>query len=70
MGTRLLLTLPARLLADQRPDPGLRIVPAPEEIRPLEYRMAWHPRLDGDPGQRWLRYAIRAVTAELPEPAL
>jgi DNA-binding transcriptional LysR family regulator len=70
LGTRLILTLPARLLEEQRSDPGIRILPAPEEIRALRYRMAWHPRLDGDLGQRWLRDAIRAVTAELPEPAL
>jgi DNA-binding transcriptional LysR family regulator len=68
-GTRLILTLPARLLAEQHPDPGIRILPAPEEIRPLGYQMAWHPRLDDDLGQRWLRNAIRAVTSELPEPA-
>lgn len=68
LGTRLVLTLPARLLAEHRPDPGIRIVPAPEEIRPLHYQMSWHPRLDGDLGQRWLRDAIRTVTAELPEP--
>ena len=68
-GTRLVLTLPARLLPPQRPDTGIRILPAPEEIRPLHYRMAWHPRLDGDLAQRWLRDTVRAVTAELPEPA-
>ncbi|WP_435124941.1 LysR family transcriptional regulator [Actinacidiphila sp. bgisy144] len=68
-GTRLILTLPARLLAVQRPDPGVRILPAPEEVRPLGYQMAWHPRLDGDLGQRWLRNVIRTVTSELPEPA-
>ncbi|MFJ8827487.1 LysR family transcriptional regulator [Streptomyces sp. NPDC102467] len=67
-GTRLILTLPARLLAQQRPDAGIRILPAPEEIRPLQYQMAWHPRLDGDLGQRWLRDSVRAVAAELPEP--
>ncbi|MBO2456858.1 LysR family transcriptional regulator [Actinomadura violacea] len=67
-GTRLILTLPARLLAEQHPDPGIRILPAPEEIRPLGYQMAWHPRLDGDPAQRWLRNAIRAIASELPEP--
>ncbi|MFJ8823962.1 hypothetical protein ACIREE_19535 [Streptomyces sp. NPDC102467] len=42
-------------------------MPAPEETRPLHYQMAWHPRLDGDLGQRRLRDAIRAVTAELPD---
>jgi DNA-binding transcriptional LysR family regulator len=69
LGTRLIVTLPARLLAEQRPDPSIRILPAPEEIRPLHLRMAWHPRLDGDLGHRWLRDTVRAVTAELPEPA-
>ncbi len=59
---------PERLL-DQRTDPGIRILPAPEEIRPLSYQMAWHPRLDGDLGQRWLRDVIRAVAAETPAPA-
>ncbi len=68
-GTRLILTLPARLLAQLRPDAGIRILPAPEEIRPLHYQMAWHQRLDGDLGQRWLRDTVRAVAAELPEPA-
>ncbi|MFB7599133.1 LysR family transcriptional regulator [Streptomyces sp. NPDC056160] len=66
-GTRLILTLPARLLTEQRADPGIRILPAPHEIRALDYRMAWHPRLDGDLGQRWFRDAVRAVTAELPK---
>jgi DNA-binding transcriptional LysR family regulator len=70
LGTRLILTLPARLLEEQRSDPGIRILPAPEEIHPLRYQMTWHPRLDGDLGQRWLRDTIRAVTAELPESAL
>ncbi|MFC4331839.1 LysR family transcriptional regulator [Streptomyces andamanensis] len=68
LGTRLVLTLPARLLAEHGPESGIRILPAPQEIRPLGYHMAWHPRLDGDPAQRWLRNAIRAVTSELPEP--
>ncbi|WP_437036075.1 LysR family transcriptional regulator [Streptomyces sp. enrichment culture] len=67
LGTRLILTLPARLLEEQVPDPGIRILPAPEEIRPLGYHMAWHPRLDGDPGQRWLRNAVRAVISELTQ---
>jgi DNA-binding transcriptional LysR family regulator len=67
-GTRLILTLPARLLVQRPADPGIRILPAPEEIRALDYRMAWHPRLDGDLGQRWLRDVIRAAAADLPRP--
>jgi DNA-binding transcriptional LysR family regulator len=65
LGTHLVLTLPERLLAQQPAGPGLRVMPAPEEIRPMDYCMAWHPRLDGDLGQRWLRDVIRGVAAEL-----
>jgi hypothetical protein len=31
----------------------------------MSYLMAWHPRLDDDPAQRWLRDMIRSVTATL-----
>lgn len=54
----------------QPPDAGLRVLPAPREIRRLDSLMAWHPRLDGDLGQRRLRDTVRAVTAELPEAAM
>jgi hypothetical protein len=64
-GTRLNLTLPTRVLREERLDPSIRILPAPEEIRSLHDEMAWHPRLDSDLGQRRLRDAIRAVAAEL-----
>ncbi|MEU5540516.1 LysR family transcriptional regulator [Streptomyces sp. NPDC020362] len=65
-GTGLVATLPRRLVAQHATDPGLRCVPAPREIEPMTYRMIWHPRLDDDPAQNWLRTTIRAVTAELP----
>jgi len=65
-GTSLIATLPARLLAAPGPDPWLRVVPAPKEIRPLRYQMSWHPRLDDDAAQRWLRDTVRAVTSALP----
>jgi DNA-binding transcriptional LysR family regulator len=65
-GTSLIATLPSRLLADPGFPPWLRVVPAPEEIRPLNYQMSWHSRLDDDPAQRWLRDTVRAVTTALP----
>ncbi|MQY21660.1 LysR family transcriptional regulator [Nocardia macrotermitis] len=68
LGNHLILTLPTRLLTEQPTDPRIRILPAPKEIRPLHYQMAWHPRLDGDIAQRWLRNITRTVTADLPEP--
>jgi DNA-binding transcriptional LysR family regulator len=44
-------------------DPAVAIVPAPREIEHMTYHMAWHPRLDDDPAQRWLRDTVRSITA-------
>jgi DNA-binding transcriptional LysR family regulator len=35
----------------------------PVELEPFQYFMAWHPRLDHDPAQQWLRDTIRSVAA-------
>ena len=64
-GTSLVATIPARLAARHDGDPGVAVVPAPLEVQDMSYQMVWHPRLDGDPAQRWLRDIIRAVTAPL-----
>ncbi|MFG2941392.1 LysR family transcriptional regulator [Streptomyces sp. NPDC048282] len=63
-GTRLIATLPHRIAAEHASDPALRTLPAPQEIPPLRYHMTWHPRLDDDPAQRWLRDTVRGVLAE------
>lgn len=60
--THLVATLPARMTSTVD-DPTLRIVQAPPEIEPMSYLMTWHPRLDDDPAQRWLRDLIRVVAA-------
>ncbi|MZE79635.1 LysR family transcriptional regulator [Streptomyces xinghaiensis] len=62
-GTALVATLPKRLLdADASgQDTALRIVPAPEVIDTMTYLMLWHPRLDNDPAQRWLRQQARTA---------
>lgn len=60
-GTTLVATLPERM---SRESAGLHVCAAPPEIESMSYRMAWHPRLEGDPAQRWLRDAVRrAVSA-------
>ena len=64
-GTRLVATLPRRLVAHHAEDPSVRLVAAPPEILDMTYYMAWHPRLDDDPAQRWLRRTVRSVTAGL-----
>jgi DNA-binding transcriptional LysR family regulator len=63
-GTPLVATLPERMLAAAAHDPAVRIVGAPAEIDTMPYLMVWHPRLDDDPAQRWLRDLVRVVAAE------
>jgi len=62
-GTRLVATLPTRLVSTLD-DPDLRVVKAPAEVEPMPYLMMWHPRLDDDPAQRWLRDLVRVVAGE------
>lgn len=58
-GTPLVATLPERLLTTAATDPTTRIINAPKEIKTMPYLMIWHPRLDDDPSQRWLRDLTR-----------
>jgi DNA-binding transcriptional LysR family regulator len=61
--THLVATLPSRLLSTLD-NSAVRVVPAPPEVAPMPYLMTWHPRLDDDPAQRWLRDLVRVVAAE------
>jgi DNA-binding transcriptional LysR family regulator len=61
--TNLIATLNKRLVDRYVDDPALAVVAAPVELEPFEYVMFWHPRLDHDPAQQWLRDTIRSVTA-------
>jgi DNA-binding transcriptional LysR family regulator len=57
-----------RLLPDDR---SLAVAAAPVELEPFDFLMIWHPRLDHDPAQQWLRDMIRSVakaTATGPSP--
>jgi DNA-binding transcriptional LysR family regulator len=62
-GTNLVATLNKRLVDQYTDDPALAIVAAPVELEPFHYFMFWHPRLDRDPAQQWLRDTIRSVAA-------
>lgn len=64
-GTRLVATLPRRMAEQHAQNPALRLVAAPPEILDMTYYMSWHPRLDDDPAQRWLRDTVRSVTADI-----
>ena len=61
--TNLIATLPNRLLDALTIPTSLSVIPTPAEITPISFSMAWHPRLDNDPAQQWLREKIRAATS-------
>jgi DNA-binding transcriptional LysR family regulator len=61
--TDLVGTLNKRLVDRYADDPALAVVAAPVELEPFDYFMVWHPRLDHDPAQQWLRETIRSVAA-------
>jgi DNA-binding transcriptional LysR family regulator len=64
-GTELVLTLSSGMTSLIKADRKLRLVKAPQELRPFHFLMAWHPRLNSDPRHVWLREAIRSTTAGL-----
>ena len=54
-------TMPTRLARQLAKTYPLRLVPPPFELPKFEYLMFWHPRLDHDPAQRWLRALMAGV---------
>lgn len=64
-GTELVLTLTSGMTPVVKADRKLRLVKAPQELRPFHFLMAWHPRLNTDPRHVWLREAMRSTTAGL-----
>jgi DNA-binding transcriptional LysR family regulator len=67
-GTNLVATLPNRFLDALTIPTPLSVIPAPAEIGPISFSMAWHPRLDNDPAQQWLRETIRSATSSNKTP--
>jgi DNA-binding transcriptional LysR family regulator len=61
-GTMLVATLPWRLVTNNARDKTTRVIRAPTEFESMSFWMAWHPRLDNDPAQQWLRDTIRSLT--------
>jgi DNA-binding transcriptional LysR family regulator len=39
----------------------LRLLPPPLELPQFQYCLLWHPRLDRDEAQRWLREFVAGV---------
>lgn len=58
-GTDLIATVPKRFALPQVSSGQVAILPAPPEIKPIQYLMAWHPRLTDDPAHTWLRSIVK-----------
>jgi DNA-binding transcriptional LysR family regulator len=56
-------TVNKRLVDSYADDPAIAVVAAPVELEPFDYFMVWHPRLDHDPAQQWLRDTVRSAAA-------
>ncbi|GAB7037084.1 MULTISPECIES: LysR family transcriptional regulator [Catenuloplanes] len=61
-GTDFVATMPERLV---HPHDGIRVAAVPPQIGVMAYAMVWHPRLDTDPAQHWLRDRARAAAGPL-----
>ncbi|GLW53456.1 LysR family transcriptional regulator [Kitasatospora phosalacinea] len=66
--TDLLALGPADWLPAVVTDLGLRTLPIPLPLPPLELGLAWHPRTDGDPAHRWFRDHLAAAVRDLAGP--
>src|SRR5690348_13662145 len=60
-GTDLVLTLTNGMRQMVERNSTLRLVKAPQELRPFHFLMVWHPRLATDVRHTWLREAVRQV---------
>jgi hypothetical protein len=61
-GTDLVLTLTNGMRQMVERNSTLRLVKAPQELRPFHFLMVWHPRLTTDVRHTWLREAVRQVS--------
>lgn len=57
VGSDLIATLPRRMLRDAD---GVAVLAAPNVLGTMTYSISWHPTLDSDPAQQWLRALLRA----------
>ena len=64
-GTELVLTLTSGMTSAVKRNRDVRLVKAPQELRPFYFLMAWHPRVNSDPPHVWLRQAIRSSAVSL-----
>ncbi len=63
--TDYLLTISERIAKRYEASLGLRIVELPLKLRPYALSLVWHPRVDGDPGHRFLRDVFSRAGREM-----
>jgi DNA-binding transcriptional LysR family regulator len=63
-GTELVLTLTNGMRQMVERNSTLRLVKAPQELRPFHFLMVWHPRLTTDARHTWLRKAVRQISPQ------
>ena len=63
--TDYVLTISERVARRYAAGLGLEVVEAPLRLRPYALSLVWHPRVDGDPGHRFLREAFAAAAREV-----
>ncbi len=63
--TDFISTMPKRLALQLAAPYGLRLLPTPIELPKFSMLLIWHPRLDHDPAQRWLRELVTRVSKTL-----
>ncbi|MFO0675806.1 MAG: LysR family transcriptional regulator [Polyangiaceae bacterium] len=62
--TNYLLTISERIARRYEASLGLRILEVPLKLRPYALSLVWHPRVDADPGQRFLRDVFARAASE------
>jgi len=67
LGTQLIATLPERLARDPVDPERHTILTAPSEIEPMDYRLCWHPALERDAANLWLRGLVKDSVADYSE---
>lgn len=61
-GTDMIATVPKRFAINHRNNANIICIKPPAEINGYNYLMVWHPRVNTDSTNEWLRKQIRAVS--------
>ncbi len=61
LASDLIAMVPALYLRNQQMTEQLHVFELPFKTRTITVSQMWHPRMENDPGHRWLREKVRAV---------